>query len=453
MTTAKRVNDFFMACAFGRRPRSSIPIRHCCARAGTARPLSSGSGRRDRRPPPTHTRACSLPAALKPRHGHTSPKFFVSCVRAYRSCHFASALMGAWKFRVSSAFPIRFVPTRRDTQMPIMDQERWTRVRDRLRAEVGDDVYSSWFARMELDGSEGDTVKLSVPTRFLKSWIQSHYAERVLACWQAERPDFSRIELTVRSAVIRTLPPKAKPVDLPASPREMREFRPNGAELRNTIGPISAVHEALGGSPLDPRLTFEYLRRRTIQHARPCRSQAGRAGPARRRGDVQPALHSRRRRARQDPPAAIAGLGRQRNIRAQGPLPHRREIHVRLRGGAAGAECDRIQGGAADDRRAGHRRPAVPAGQDDPGRVLPHAQCAHRRRPAGRDRLRPAAVRSREPGRARALAARGRARGRDGQRSARSCASKSSNAGLPRPSSIIPVSTFRRRCSPSSPRP
>ena len=53
--------------------------------------------------------------------------------------------------------------------MPSMDQDRWTRVRERLRAEVGDDVYSSWFARMELDGSEGDTVKLSVPTRFLKS--------------------------------------------------------------------------------------------------------------------------------------------------------------------------------------------------------------------------------------------------------------------------------------------
>ena len=98
-----------------------------------------------------------------------------------------------------------------------MDQERWTRVKDRLRAEVGDDVYSSWFARMELDGSEGDTVKLSVPTRFLKSWIQSHYAERVLACWQAEQPSFSRIELTVRSAVIRTLPPKSKPIEMPAA--------------------------------------------------------------------------------------------------------------------------------------------------------------------------------------------------------------------------------------------
>src|SRR2546427_10041963 len=138
--------------------------------------------------------------------------------------------------------------------MTSMDLDRWTRVKDRLRAEVGDDVYASWFARMELDSSEGDTVKLSVPTRFLKSWIQSHYAERVLACWQAEQPNFSRVELTVRSAVIRTLPPKIKPVETAAPQHESRAIKLNGADLRHTIGPISAVHEALGGSPLDPRL-------------------------------------------------------------------------------------------------------------------------------------------------------------------------------------------------------
>src|SRR5919198_3643776 len=141
--------------------------------------------------------------------------------------------------------------------MTSMDQDRWTRVKDRLRAEVGEDVYSSWFARMELDGNDGDTVKLSVPTRFLKSWIQSHYAERVLACWQAEQPGFSRIELTVRSAVIRTLTPKLKPAEVPPCARDAREGKINGIDLRGTAGPISAVHETPGGSPPDPPPSFE----------------------------------------------------------------------------------------------------------------------------------------------------------------------------------------------------
>ena len=36
------------------------------------------------------------------------------------------------------------------------DQESWSRVKERLRAEVGDDVYSSWFARMDLEAIEDD---------------------------------------------------------------------------------------------------------------------------------------------------------------------------------------------------------------------------------------------------------------------------------------------------------
>ena len=91
------------------------------------------------------------------------------------------------------------------------DQERWSRVKGRLKAEVGDDIFSSWFARMDLEAVEKETVRLSVPTRFLKSWVQSHYSDRVLSCWQAEEQTVQRIELTVRSAVLRSNTPKPKP--------------------------------------------------------------------------------------------------------------------------------------------------------------------------------------------------------------------------------------------------
>src|ERR1700686_3973499 len=63
------------------------------------------------------------------------------------------------------------------------DPERWLRVKERLRAEVGEDIFTSWFTRMELEGVDRDTVRLSVATRFLKTWIQSHYGEKVLMCW------------------------------------------------------------------------------------------------------------------------------------------------------------------------------------------------------------------------------------------------------------------------------
>jgi chromosomal replication initiator protein len=155
---------------------------------------------------------------------------------------------------------------RKSPEMTSTDVERWLRVKQRLRAEVGDDIFSSWFARMDLDSIEDDVVRLSVPTRFLKSWIQAHYSERVLACWKAERPIVRRVELNVRSAVIRTLSTKPE-----RGPEPARDVRDNErGEGRAAAPPAAAAHEALGGSPLDPRLTFDSFvvgRSNTLAHA------------------------------------------------------------------------------------------------------------------------------------------------------------------------------------------
>ena len=133
-------------------------------------------------------------------------------------------------------------------------EARWIRVKQRLRAELGEDIFSSWFARMDLDARQGGAARLSVPTRFLKSWILAHYAERVLACWQAEDATVQRIELVLRSAAVRSPPCKAKHGGAPL----------NGSEARTRAEPVAAspTSSAISstvpeGSPLDPRLTFD----------------------------------------------------------------------------------------------------------------------------------------------------------------------------------------------------
>ncbi|MCX4198908.1 chromosomal replication initiator protein DnaA, partial [Methylobacterium organophilum] len=74
----------------------------------------------------------------------------------------------------------------------------WARVKRRLRAELGEDVFASWFARLELETVAGGTARLTVPTRFLKSWIESHYLDRVLNTFKAEVEEIARIEVGVR---------------------------------------------------------------------------------------------------------------------------------------------------------------------------------------------------------------------------------------------------------------
>src|SRR3954471_12863126 len=100
--------------------------------------------------------------------------------------------------------------------MTNIEQDRWSRVKGRLRSSVGEDVYTSWFARMDLESVEQESVRLSVPTRFLKSWIQAHYAERVLTCWQAEMPEVERVDLTVRTAMRCATPAReaAAPIEV-----------------------------------------------------------------------------------------------------------------------------------------------------------------------------------------------------------------------------------------------
>jgi chromosomal replication initiator protein len=149
------------------------------------------------------------------------------------------------------------------------DQERWQRIKERLRFELGEDVFSSWFGRMDFEDVEDGAVRLSVPTRFLRKWIQSHYADKVLAQWQAENASIGRLELSVRSSTIRPPLPKLKLPDLPALSREPREPAAFNGEPRSSV-PFMSVHDALGGSPLDPRLTFDTFlvgRSNTLAHA------------------------------------------------------------------------------------------------------------------------------------------------------------------------------------------
>jgi chromosomal replication initiator protein len=158
------------------------------------------------------------------------------------------------------------IPQKQHAIMNI-DQERWSRVKDRLRFELGEDIFSSWFVRMEFEALDKEAIRLSVPTRFLRKWIQSHYADRVLAQWQVEEPAIARLELSVRSSTIAPMP-KPKAVEPPALRHELRDpTAPNGEGSRL---PFISMHDTLAGSPLDLRLTFESFivgRSNTLAHA------------------------------------------------------------------------------------------------------------------------------------------------------------------------------------------
>jgi len=136
-------------------------------------------------------------------------------------------------------------------------RDLWARVRARLKAAVGEDVFTSWFARLELEEIVDDLVHLSAPTRFLCSWVQSNYSDRILEAFRQDAASISRLQITLRvngQARVKLAPqPEAQsataepaPAASPASvaPRLVRD---NSAQKG----------DALSGSAIDPRMTFE----------------------------------------------------------------------------------------------------------------------------------------------------------------------------------------------------
>ncbi len=140
--------------------------------------------------------------------------------------------------------------------------DAWERIRSRLKTELGEDVYSSWFTRMELDRVHGETAFLSVPTKFLKSWIQSHYADRMIRIFSSEMEEIKHVSLSVRTAGVKLA---SVPAAETAAPRQAHTPAPLAQpEIHAPMVTSSAANReqafqngSLVGSPIDRRLNFD----------------------------------------------------------------------------------------------------------------------------------------------------------------------------------------------------
>lgn len=168
--------------------------------------------------------------------------------------------------------------TDQETENHPSRDEAWANIARRLRAELGEARFSSWFARLELDDLRDSTAHLSVPTRFLKSWIQAQFVDRLLAAVACEFPSVKHIVIEVRSSSrpLNMRGPRASDsAASPVSDTTPRPFETAGAKLAAGLeesrhGGVGATADKqhkgasrdgldadpLAGSPLDKRLSF-----------------------------------------------------------------------------------------------------------------------------------------------------------------------------------------------------
>ncbi len=88
------------------------------------------------------------------------------------------------------------------TELALDLKQKWQRVSQRLRAELGDDLFTSWFGRMDAEDHSNLRLIVSVPTRFLKSWIENHYVAKLQKIAEVEFGQLDSIMVRVRGQVV-----------------------------------------------------------------------------------------------------------------------------------------------------------------------------------------------------------------------------------------------------------
>ncbi len=118
---------------------------------------------------------------------------------------------------------------------------------------------------MTLGRLQGNELSVVVPTRFMRDWVMTHYADRIRTLWANENTEVQSIDIVIQASRLGPAPVRPEPdagdgagneaptQTVPAAAREMvretvRDFDP-GRAADEAIEEVSA--------PLDPRFTFE----------------------------------------------------------------------------------------------------------------------------------------------------------------------------------------------------
>ena len=90
--------------------------------------------------------------------------------------------------------------TRQDSNILLAKEENllnWSEVTEMFKKNFGSDVYESWIKKINLKKEFNHYVVLSAPTRFVRDWIVSRYADKILDVIKVSKQSIQRIEFLI----------------------------------------------------------------------------------------------------------------------------------------------------------------------------------------------------------------------------------------------------------------
>jgi len=127
----------------------------------------------------------------------------------------------------------------------------WIRVLDQLKVEIGEDAYRNWLRPVNLDRVDDGQAVIIAPTGFLRDWVTTHYADRLLALWQRENERVTRLSVLVATSPRYTNAGHSRRLDGDAA------SPPPGPSSVDPAPPLEIGEDKAQHLALDHRFVFE----------------------------------------------------------------------------------------------------------------------------------------------------------------------------------------------------
>jgi len=135
----------------------------------------------------------------------------------------------------------------------------WVRVRARLRDEVGEAAFKSWLKPLTLSGIDDGAVRIAVPTKFMRDWVNSHYAERIRCLFNDEIGGIDSIDVDIAARLAGDAAPDGAGDNIGSNiGNGAAETTPAATAIADTADSRPVRIEDFGAA-LDPRYTFDHF--------------------------------------------------------------------------------------------------------------------------------------------------------------------------------------------------
>jgi chromosomal replication initiator protein len=105
--------------------------------------------------------------------------------------------------------------------VPANTQAVWTKVQEKLHAEIGASLYDTWIAPLTLESYSADEVRIGAPKLFLRDWVANHYAsriERALNNLGVEPKSITIVHVPARATIGGNVVHESAPAEAPQQP-------------------------------------------------------------------------------------------------------------------------------------------------------------------------------------------------------------------------------------------